>query len=83
MHDSYRKRSDGLDWPYSDRSTHLNTQVFVLDEGGDVVPTGIAGELYIGGAGLARAISGRPDLTAERFVRARSGMARGCTGPGI
>jgi amino acid adenylation domain-containing protein len=44
------------------------TRAWVVDPQGSLVPPGVAGELWLAGAGLARGYLGRPELTAERFM---------------
>jgi amino acid adenylation domain-containing protein len=45
-----------------------NTTAYVLGTGEALLPAGVVGELYLGGAGVARGYRGRPELTAERFL---------------
>ncbi|MDX7988963.1 non-ribosomal peptide synthetase, partial [Xenorhabdus sp. 12] len=45
-----------------------HTRIYILDPQGRPVPLGVSGEIYIGGAGVARGYLNHPELTAERFL---------------
>jgi amino acid adenylation domain-containing protein len=51
-----------IGWPIA------NTQVYVCDESRNLLPIGEVGEIYIGGAGVARGYVNSPELTAQKFV---------------
>ncbi|CAF1497054.1 unnamed protein product [Rotaria sordida] len=45
-----------------------NTYIYILDKNYNPVPIGMSGEIYIGGAGVARGYLNHPQLTAEKFI---------------
>jgi amino acid adenylation domain-containing protein len=51
-----------------------NTKVYVLDRYKKIIPQGAAGELYIGGDGLARGYLNNPELTEEKFLSVSAGF---------
>ncbi|MFD2785408.1 amino acid adenylation domain-containing protein, partial [Hymenobacter rubripertinctus] len=59
-----------------------NTQVYILDGSGKLVPTGVAGEICVGGAGVADGYLNQPELTAQKFTTNpfRPGEYLYCTG---
>ena len=58
----------GLAGPPTIGTPIANTQIYIVGPQGHPAPAGVAGELLIGGSGVARGYVNRPDMTADRFV---------------
>ncbi len=73
-------REDGVPPPIG--RPIANTEVYVVDSHGQIVPVGVPGELWVSGAGLARGYRNREQMTKERFVPhpAKAGMLAYRTG---
>jgi amino acid adenylation domain-containing protein len=61
-------RVDSDDEPVTIGRPIANTEVYILDAGGEPLPVGMAGEIWIGGAGLASEYWRNPELTAKKFL---------------
>ncbi|MCI0595646.1 MAG: AMP-binding protein, partial [candidate division Zixibacteria bacterium] len=60
--DVYQNRGSLIGQPIPD------LQVYILDQHQQPLPVGVAGEMYVGGAGVARGYRNHPELTAEKFI---------------
>lgn len=71
VHVTYRPLTvnDAMRTGYSPIGVRIpDLRIYILDDRRQPVPVGISGELYVGGAGVARGYLRRPELTAERFI---------------
>jgi len=77
IHNLYGPTEASIDVTYyethSDKNVYIgkaiqNTKAYIVDDHHHPVPIGVIGELYIGGAGLARGYLNKPDLTVDRFI---------------
>ncbi|MHB0876072.1 MAG: non-ribosomal peptide synthetase [Anaerolineae bacterium] len=70
------REGDSLDWEDVPIGRPLaNRRAWIADTDGNLAPVGVAGELWLGGLGVADGYLGRPELTAERFLAGPSGAA--------